>query len=256
MKNFQFSILNFQIIFLLLLLPSLALAETFAVEVDTGRETINALEGTLMLPPGAEIGPIYTGNSVILIWIAPPKIEGNIIRFAGITPGGFRGRYPIFSFDGSSNAGNYSFKSVNAIRSDGSGESVPVKLSVFLAEIKEDNAPPEPFTPIISSSPDLFEGKYFISFMAQDKGTGVSYYEYAPTWLFGPKDSQWVKIESPQLLSFSEMFKRIYIRAVDYEGNSRTVSTAAPYHYYLPIFGVIILLCVLLFLRRSFQLRS
>ncbi len=234
----------------------LAAAENFKVEVDTGTETINALEGTLSLPPGAQIGPIYTGNSVILIWITPPKVLENTIKFAGITPGGFRGRYPIFSFDGSSNAGNYSFESVNAIRSDGSGASVSVRLSVSPAEIKEDEAPPEPFAPVVSSSPDLFEGRHFISFVAQDKGTGVSYYEYASTWLLGPEDNQWVRIESPKALSSPEIFKRIHIRAVDYEGNSRTISTAAPYHYYLLLFGVIILLCVLLLLRRSFQLRS
>src|SRR5512145_2242176 len=102
MKNFQFRIFNSQFILILLLLPVFASAATAVIEVDAGRETINALEGTLEIPYGVLVSDIYTGSSIILFWIEKPVLdrEKNTISFAGLTPGGFRGRYPVFSISG------------------------------------------------------------------------------------------------------------------------------------------------------------
>jgi len=96
MKNFQL------ILILSLLLPITAHAAMFAVEVDTGRETINAVEGKIILPEGVIPENIYTGRSAILIWLTMPKFdaETNSITFAGLTPGGFRGKHPLFELDG------------------------------------------------------------------------------------------------------------------------------------------------------------
>lgn len=240
----------------LLVVGQIAYAATAVIEIDTGRETINALEGTLVLPSGAKIDTIYTGNSAILIWITPPEIEGNTIKFAGITPGGFRGRYPVFSFDSASGVQNYSFKSVNAIRSDSSGTSVPVKLIVSPGEIAEDTVPPEPFDILSSKTPEAFAGRYFASFLAQDKGTGVEKYEYALIWILPPDKNDWREAESPLVLNGLDVFKTIYVRAADHNGNYRAVSTAGPYRHASILIGSIIVVCVLLFLKRSFYSRS
>jgi hypothetical protein len=104
--------------------------------------------------------------------------------------------------------------------------------------------------PIISSSPDLFDGNHFVSFSTSDKDTGVYYYEYAPTWILRPGDADWKKVESPLPFSNIEKFQKIYIRAVDYERNYRAVSTAGPYRSITLILSSIILVCACLALKR------
>ena len=230
-----------------------ASAATFTIEVDTGRETINALEGTLILPKGVSAENIYTGNSAVSIWITQPKAEGGVIKFAGITPGGFRGKYALFSLEAASAAGLY-FDGVRAYRSDGSGESVSVTLSLEQGvTAAEDSAPPEPFELLISNSPDVFGGKYFISFAAADKGTGIERYEFASTWLLSPDGNKWLAAESPFVLGTRDLFKAIHIRAIDRTGNIREISTHGPYRYPILLISSIIAVCVLLLSRRSFR---
>lgn len=247
---------NFILTFLILLTPFLVRAYSAEVSVDTGVETINVLEGTLVLPGNVSVGEIYTGNSAVLFWITKPALDTNTntISFAGMTPGGFRGKFPLFLISDIEPQRLFvtSFTNVSAYRDDGSGTEVAVRFSIAPAELAEDTTPPEPFLPIISSSPDIFEGKRFVSFATQDKGTGISQYEYTSTWLFWPRDESWVEAESPLVLSRPETFKKIHIRAVDGSGNYRAVSTAGSYRYATLLISTIILLCVLLYIGRRF----
>lgn len=236
--------------------PFFANAATFTVEVSTGTETINALEGTLSLPRGATVGDIYTGNSIVLIWISEPKYdkETNTITFAGLTPGGFKGRQAVFTIE--TEAGSLSgasFVSLNGYKNDGVGTQVALSASLSPYERLLDKESPEPFVPNFSQSPDLFDGQTFISFSAQDKNSGIDHYEFATTWLFSPSEAAWRTIESPYALSMKEKFQRIHLRAFDKENNLRTVSTAGPNWYLTLAFGLIIIACSALYLRRSFS---
>lgn len=236
-------------------------AATVAVEVDTGTETINALSGTLNLPAGVTVEEIYTGNSAVLIWIINPTVsgDGRAITFAGLSPGGFRGKHPVFTIEGPSleTLRSATFSSTEAYKNDGEGTKVGVRFSLVPKEISEDTEAPEPFLPVVASSPDLFEGNHFLSFAAQDKGTGVERYEFAATWFFRPsEESQWRLTQSPQLLSRIEKFQKLYVRAIDRQGNFVAVSTAGPYRYITLIIGLIIIVCVALFITRSLSLPS
>lgn len=239
---------------LLLVVGQTAQAYSAEVLVDTGVETINVLEGTLVLPGDVSVGEIYTGNSAVLFWITKPTLdtETNTISFAGMTPGGFRGKFPLFLISNIEPRRLFgaSFTNVSAYRNDDSGTEVAVRLSLVPAELALDTAPPELFLPIISSSPDIFGGQRFLSFATQDKGTGISRYEYASTWLNSPRGESWVEAEPPLVLSPLDAFKKIHIRAIDKAGNFRAVSTAGPYRYATLLIGTIILLCILLYLRR------
>ena len=249
MNNFQFRIFNFQFaaIFCLLLLPSLASAMT-VVEIDTGNESINAIEGSLTFLE--EPKEVYIGNSAILVWIESPKIVGRTVTFSGITPGGFRGQHPIFMIEGEATIKS---EQITALKADGSGSIVPIRLILKTSLVKEDTAPPEPFEISIGNSPDTFNGKHFASFAAQDKGVGVESYEYASTWLLKPESSSWRTVTSPVILSRMETFKKIHVRARDKSGNYREVSTVGPYFNYSVLFGVIMLLCIIFSLKRSFS---
>jgi hypothetical protein len=245
------------LIFIFTLLPFFVDAATVAVEIDTGSELINAVSGTLVLPPGSSVGDIYTGSSAILIWVAQPTYnsEANTVTFAGLSPGGFKGKYPLFSLEWQGgNIGQISFKDVNSYRNDGEGTPANVRLFLSETKIADDLVPPEPFTPVISTSPDIFEGRAFVSFVAQDKGTGIEKYEYAATWFFAPgENGKWITAESPLVLSNSERFKRIHVRAIDGQGNFRVVSTAGPYSYISLGIGLIMMVCVALFITRSLR---
>jgi len=242
--------------FLLFAVPQKAQAFTIEVFVDTGKETINALEGELLLPPEVVVKDIYTGKSAILIWINEPREAGKTILFSGISPGGFQGKHPLFTLDlepEDTDLSQISFQSVLALKNDGAGTASPVRLSTVRGTLEEDDAPPEPFKIFVSSSPELFDGKLFASFTAQDKGTGIEKYEYAAAWIFSPGKNSWQEVQSPAVLKKADNFKRIYIRAFDKAGNVRTISTPGPYWYATLLIGLIILICVLLYAKRFFS---
>jgi len=229
MKNFQFSIFNFQILVIVfLLLPGTVFATTAVVEVDTGAQDINALEGALVIPESMHINEIQTGNSAILFWITPPEHIGNIITFAGITPGGFIGVNPIFSVSGDFTAQDLEgarFESVVALKNDGSGTSVPVTISLSLVAFKADTELPEEFTPTIASDPNIFDGKYFLVFATQDKGSGIDHYEV--------REGRWgwfKEVESPYLLKYQKLNRDVYVKAIDNAGNERVVVVPVRVH--------------------------
>jgi hypothetical protein len=213
---------------ILLLFPVSTWAATVVIEVDTGVENINALEGTLVLPESLHVREIQTGNSVILIWVEKPRQTGNAITFAGITPGGFTGKYLIFTINGEFDERDLErvrFESVNALKNDGSGESVGVEMFLAPVEMKIDTEPPEDFTPVIASDPNIFEGKYFLVFATQDKGSGIDRYEV--------REGRWGwfrEAKSPSLLKSQKLNKDIYVKAIDNRGNERIAVLATRMH--------------------------
>jgi hypothetical protein len=163
------------------------------------------------------IREIQTGNSVILVWVEPPRLSGNIITFAGITPGGFEGVRPIFSLHGAFSNDELErvhFDSAMAFKNDGTGENVRVAVSTSLVSFKTDTEAPERFTLTIAADPNIFDGKYFLAFTAQDKGAGVDRYEV--------KEGRWGRFreaESPYLLRHQDLNRAVYVKAIDNAGN-------------------------------------
>jgi len=213
---------------ILMLLPVSAFAATAVIEVDTGVEDINALEGTLVLPESVHVREIQTGNSVILIWVEEPHQTGNVITFAGITPGGFTGKYLVFTINGEFDEEDLErvrFESINALKNDGSGASVPVKMSLSLIAFKDDIEPPEDFRPVVASNPNVFDGEYFLVFATQDKGSGIDRYEV--------REGRWGffrEVESPYLLKYQRLDRDVYVKAIDNADNERVAVLAARVH--------------------------
>lgn len=244
----------------ILFFPILTSAYTAALNVDTNTNSINAIEGTILIPQNISIAKIYDGNSTILFWVDKPTLDKDInaIRFSGFTPGGFQGKKILFSFDGDftiQDLNKFTFIDVRALGNDGLGTVVPVKLSVIPNKIENDSTPPEAFTPVVSKSPDAFDNSYFISFVAQDKGVGIDHFEYATTWFFKPDASAWRKIESPFALAKSEVLKRIFIKAIDKNGNESISTLYGPKYFETTLFGfiiIVLIICALSFISRRF----
>ena len=243
--------------------------EEFLVNVflDTEGESVNTAEGTLIFPADLlEMKEIRNGNSSINFWINPvgscasngAEKPGSIC-FLGITPGGFSGT-KVFLFsvvfqakkDGQ---GTISAEALRILQNDGQGTEVRTKTSPFSFSISTeakapvssveriiDNERPEDFKPIIGNDPNIFNGKYFLVFITQDKISGIANYQVREgAW-------GWFSIaESPYLLKYQSLDRKIFVKAIDKAGNERVVVLKARHQapwYQQSIMFVIILLII------------
>lgn len=259
MKFFMRSIIILSIIFCALLVKAdsvlavglslipeqltVSVGQEFSVELflDTGNaENINAMEGTLSYANELlELKEIQDGNSIVNFWIERPRSDNTgYIRFAGITPGGYRGQkgslFKIIFEAKASGSGIVEIREQNVLRNDGQGTSVPVQTNPFRFVISQTNSsaprivshekdrdPPEAFMPEIARDPNLFEGKWFVVFATQDKGSGIDHYEVLENRSQNIGNRSWVQEESPYLLQDQALKSYIYIKAIDKAGNER-----------------------------------
>src|SRR3989304_7978924 len=158
------------------------------VFVNTEGELVNAIEGEVIFPPDLEFVEIRDGNSILNLWIKRPQLkEAGQVSFAGVIPGGyFGGRGYLFSLilrarrEGSITITTSDEK---ILLNDGQGSPTGVRRAPLSVNVSEraiteefspplDSDPPEPFTPIITRNPNLFDNQYFLVFATQDKGSG------------------------------------------------------------------------------------
>jgi hypothetical protein len=227
------------------------IGEQFQVDVilNTEGEQINAVEGKIVFPDKLlEVKEIRDGNSIVSFWIDKPKVESDKIFFSGIIPGGYNdSRGLIFSITflaKKEGSGAIKFGEVKALRNDGQGTEVPLTISNFnftvretakstgqMPTAKEDRDLPEEFAPQIAADPAIFEGKWFLVFAAQDKGSGIDYYAIHETTRKRTRidTKDWQVAESPYVLKDQNLKSYIYVKAVDKAGNERIVSLTPRY---------------------------
>ncbi len=244
--------------------------EDFLVQVfvDTKDLTVNALEGTVIFSSDfLELKEIRDGNSVVNFWINKPQntVNGQV-SFSGITPGGFSGaKNFLFSLVfkakkiGSS---SISFDKLQILKNDGLGTKVPIKASsLVFSIIKEtkdsvakdltinDLNPPEIFQPFIGNDSSLFDGKYFLVFSTVDKGVGVDHYEVREG-----EQGSFSQASSPYVLKDQTLSKKLFVKAIDKNGNERIVTIAAEhptawYQSYL-LLAILLLLIVVIIVKK------
>jgi hypothetical protein len=235
------------------------------LKLKTGIDNINAVAGKVEVPEGMKVTKINTGSSAVLIWIDQPR-AGKTITFSGITPGGFQGNVTLFSLGYTANKNVNKVLTVTeteVIRNNDSGSVVASKSLPFTLNSSytqststedKDITAPEPFTIVLGQDDASFNGSYFASFAAQDKKSGVQKYEWAHTLFFSPGGGDWQETMSPVVLTKGVYFQKIFIKAIDGEGNIRVASVDGPYRYTLLWIGIILVLtvlCVLFFVRPS-----
>lgn len=249
--------------------------------LDTEGADINAVQGKITFPANLlELKEVRDGDSIINFWIQKPSRESESeVSFSGVIPGGFSGVLSpyykgeksgkIFSliFTGKS-AGEslILIKDAKILLNDGLGTEAKTSVQNSFVAIRDyisgdsrimpkDTDPPELFTPEIASDPDIFDGKRFLVFSVQDKGSGVDYYAVHETTQ--RKDAaqidsgEWTPVESPYLLKDQSLKSYIYIKAVDKAGNARIVYLPPTVPWYKKwfvdiIFGVIIIGVIIL----------
>ena len=229
--------------------------ETFSVQlmIDTEEDCINTVKGEIDFSKDVlEAVNFATGNSILTIWLQTPKIDQNLgkISFIGGIPGGYCGPLPgepgeldlllkIFFKTKRDGMANLKFSEESQVLlndSLGTPAKLTIKGAVFTIlpgipevpkeewqeELEKDNIPPEPFEIEIHRTPEIFEGKYFITFFTSDKQTGLDYFEVKE----GKRN--WEKAESPYLLEDQDLKSIIKVKAVDKAGNERLAEYIPP----------------------------
>ena len=203
--------------------------------MNTQGEKINAIEGSVVFSRDfLEVKEISDGNSIMNFWAQKPKLfSGNEIVFSGIVPGGYKGGSgKLFSIvfqslrEGNATIG---FSGLKALLNDGKGTPAELKiqeyglkisgdipsLKSYIPDFRTDIESPETFLPEIASDPNIFKGKWFIVFFTQDKNSGIDHYEISEG------GGRFSAAESPYLLKNQNLDQKIFVKAVDKNGNER-----------------------------------
>lgn len=248
---------------------------TANILVDSLSEGINAFEGRLVFPADlVEVKDIFTGNSVINLWVEPPQIKNNEIKFSGIVPGGYQGdKGLIFStvfLVKAPGRGTIELADYKLLLNDGQGTSAQVSISdlaIIITPAKQgapapeylpfpDGTSPEEFIPELSRSPDEFNNQWFVVFATQDKGSGIDYYEVCEG-----NQNNCERAESPYVLRNQNNPGKIFIKAMDKRGNGRLMVLEPPtrpvwyekYEFYVILFLILVasfLLAIKKYVRR------
>jgi len=232
-----------------------AIGEQFEVNIflNTEEEYINAVEGKVIFPENLlELKEIRDGATIVNFWIERPKIKsGSQIAFSGIIPGGYAGEKglifsAIFRVK-NEGEGIIEIQEAKTLLNDGKGTEASLSISNLQFLISEeippslvpptkiiDIDPPESFEPIVAQDPEIFDGKYFLVFLTQDKGAGIDHYEILEkeqkSCIRGLiKKDEWQVVESPYLLKDQKLKSYIYVKAVDKTGNERIAVVEAKY---------------------------
>ncbi|MEK7187558.1 MAG: cohesin domain-containing protein [Patescibacteria group bacterium] len=204
------------------------------VYVDSD-QSVNALSGYLEFSKEIlRVVDIFEGDSIINFWIERPR-QGTpgVVNFSGITPGGFTGtKHKVFSivFEAAyPGQAVVKFSDSTALANDGLGSQLPTEVAALslsilpsdgtsIQKMMRDENPPEPFKASIESDPNIFEGRYFLVFSTEDKGTGISHYEIRE----GLRGT-FKRAESPYLLEDQSLTKTISLKAIDKAGNEQLI---------------------------------
>jgi len=258
-KNIYFTFLVVVFIFSFLIFNLSAAAEgeiLVTLTLDTEGQNINALAGEVIIPESFEPKEILDGDSVINFWIEPPRFENQHLIFSGIIPGGYIGStgklFSLILQGDETKLTGLNFKKLTALLNDGLGTQTTAKVSWRVSSLQSetlDIIPPEPFTPLVSQVPDLFNNQPFVSFATQDKQSGIDYYEVAeshPSFNFLSR-LNWIKTDSPYQLVDTTGRSNIFVRAIDRTGNERLAKIIRSPWYESIWFWIIIILilCVI-----------
>ena len=214
-----------------------AIGEVFPLEILLGADNkdLNAVNIKISVQNNnLKLKDWSDGGSIINYWAEKPRVdEAGNLEFQGVMLGGFSsqdGKVLTLYYEALKTGGvTINFESPTAVYlNDGKGTKdslsytgavINVGSEIFSGTSNisgSDVTIPETLEAQISRSKDVFDGKYFLVFAAEDKESGIDYVEIKEG------DEPWVRAESPYLLKNQKLDKDILVKAVDKSGNSRT----------------------------------
>lgn len=246
-------------------------------------EPINALEGRVVFSKETlKVVDIVDANSVVNLWVEKPSLESanesGRVSYSGILPGGFLGRGYLFSiiFEGLTlNQGSIVSESTIGFLADGSGSKVTAleaseNINISLSATSsldsayvalQDLEKPEDFFVEIARHEGLYDNKLFAVFSAQDKGSGIAFYEVfeSDKELSNFEGVLWERVKSPYVLKDQSGKAYVYVKATDKLGNFKISHNIReiklvwyqkkPFWYIISLI-TLLGLCAFVFLRR------
>lgn len=239
---------------------SYQVGESFVVPLilNTEGRQINTVTATLDVPlDKLDLLEVRHGSSIISLWVQTPQVDRarGLVTFSGGIPGGYNGSNgPILNLvfrAKRSGTGSLFFQNADILLNDGQGTKVEAKLPRLTLTIKEaakvpvqavpqaeeekpvefapDTVPPETFMPLVSRHPSIEDNKYFISFFAVDKDSGIARYEVKEEARFIPIFStEYMEAKSPYVIQYQRWPTKVHVRAYDQAGNFVDASAIKP----------------------------
>ncbi len=248
------------------------------ISLNTQDEVVNVVSGDVVYPKDLlAFEGFEDGGSLVSVWIDRFVEKDGRIHYAGMIPGGYQGSEGyvaslIFEAKKPGEA-QILIDNVKAFRHDGLGTEIPLPSSSVLIAISHDapepegvigvidSTAPEPFSIFLSREGETFEGKWFIVFLAQDKGVGIDHYEVAERReVWGVNTStdglEWERVESPYVLKDQLRLSRIFVKAIDRAGNETVVELAPqPMPFSIIITVIVVVVFAVFFLWYSVRER-
>jgi hypothetical protein len=89
-------------------------------------------------------------------------------------------------------------------------------------------------------------GKFIALFSARDVGSGIAYYETQESTEDTPREGGWYRTQNPYVLSDQLFGHYVFIKAVDFDGNSRIERAHFSGRLLLDVRFLLLLLCSVL----------
>jgi hypothetical protein len=217
--------------------------DTVVVELklDTGKDNINAIEGAIDYDSSAlQVQEMSTGGSIFSIWPRQPLVTDTIseIFFAGGVPGGFSGEGLVAKFvflaKKSGNTQIYISGDTDLFLHDGQGTKIKPEIKtaeITVGKYKPGEEPknawgqtlandmesPRNLNIKVGKDASIYDGKYFISFVAIDDESGIDHFEIKE----GAGDFK--RVEGDYLLNDQSLKSKVMVLAVDKAGNKNVV---------------------------------
>lgn len=254
-------------------------SETLVVDlkINTENQSINTVEGYIKFSPEIfDLEKISDGSSIISFWVKKPESGAGSIAFSGVIPGGYLGQdgllARIFLRPKKEGLGILEIESSSKVLlNDGLGTEAKLKFTSasfniikpgiaplkpknqIVPVITKDTEPPEAFSPQIARDLNIFDGKWFLVFATQDKGSGIDFYNVCEG-----DNEKCVIASSPYLLKNQALNKKIFVKAFDKAGNEKIALLQPTFvsWYKKPIVDIIIgaiILIVLLLVWRLWK---
>ena len=251
--------------------------------LNTEDQEINAVSGKIRFPKNdLDLVLVSEAGSVVTFWIEKPKTSGgDTVSFSGTIPGGYKGKNGnLFSltFRPRNQAlSKVTVEEVSAFVNDGFGTPAKVRSAQFnlivtepaaLAEGLEnegdipvitikDDSPPLSFNPVIARDDSGFSGQWFLVFNAEDKDSGISYYEVQESLRPEPNGNAWLKTESPYVLRDQTRKSYVFVRAVNGAGlqTIAIISPENPQPWYDTYRVAVIVIVTIIILGTGFAIR-
>lgn len=240
--------------------------DVFVAELNLAdlEQKINAMDGLIIFDPAfLQVKDVSTGDSVFKLWPRTPdftSIEGKIMFTGGVPSGTMGGSIVKIAFlakkagqanfylsddsalylndgKGTKTSAQNQKVALTVLESDG---SVPAQ-NTWQESLSSDKISPKNLIIQLGKDPYTFDGKYFISFFAEDKESGIDHYEVKE----GDKD--FVTTASPYVLTDQSLKSKIFVKAVDKAGNAKTVEFKNTKAFYLQPWFIIIIIALLIY---------